>query len=385
MLNRRQALTSFLGFAAGSPLLRAQEQAAPIDRSSLDNVLGPVNIHEFEAIAKRKLHKIAYDFIAGGAEEEQTLRANREAYSRVFLYPRIMVDVTNIDTSVELLGVKLDSPILIAPTGGKNMVMPGADEVVAQAALATKTLMCTAAGAEKAVKQGLNWWTNNAGHRTQDACERYARGVERIGAKGIVITVDNPYQSNRDRNNRNEMDFSYMSRGIPKPGEPVVRGTISTAAMWRPHTPNLSWKHIEWYRSGSKIPILLKGVLSPEDARLAVEHGASAVIVSNHGGRQLDGAVATLDALPGVVDAVAGRIPVLMDGGIRRGADALKALTIGAKAVLVGRAPLWGLGAFGQAGVERVLWMLHTELKLAMAQAGVPSLAALDRKMIKIG
>ncbi len=379
MFSRRSALRSLLAFGAGSPLWGQRKAGAALR----DNVLVPVNIHEFEEIAKRKLHKIAYDFIAGGAEDEMTVRANREAFKRVFLVPRVMVDVSAIDHSLDLLGVRLESPILIAPTGGKNMVMPGADEVVAQAALKSKTLMCTAAGAEKAGKQGLNWWTNTTGHRTKDACARFARGVETVGAKAIVITADNPYQSNRDRNNRNEMDFAYMSRGIPKPGQKVERGTISTAAMWRPHNPAMTWKTIEWYQSGSKLPVIVKCIVSPDDARLAVENGAAAIIVSNHGGRQLDGAIATLDALPDVVDAVAGRVPVLMDGGIRRGSDVLKALALGAKAVLIGRAPLWGLGAFGQAGVERVLWMLNAELKLAMALAGMPNLAAIDRKLIK--
>lgn len=348
-----------------------------------DDVLGPINIHEFEEVAKRKLHKIAYDFIAGGAEDERTLRANLEAFGRIFMIPRVMIDVTNIDPSIELFGIKLDSPILIAPTGWKSLVIPGADEIVAQAALASKTLLCSAAGAEKAAKQGLNWWTNTAGHRTKDACARFAAGSERTGAKAIVLTSDNPYQSNRDRNNRNRLDFTYGRRGIPQPGEKREPGTIATPAMWRPHTTNLSWQHLEWYQSGAKLPVIVKGVLSPDDAKLAVEHGAAAVVVSNHGARQLDGAIATLDALPDVVEAVAGRIPVLMDGGIRRGQDVLKALALGAKAVLIGRAPLWGLGAFGQPGVERVLWMLNAELKLAMALAGTPNLAAINSKLVK--
>jgi isopentenyl diphosphate isomerase/L-lactate dehydrogenase-like FMN-dependent dehydrogenase len=382
MLSRRSALQSLVTLAAGSPLW-GQKPPAPRRRTAEADVLGPVNIHEFEEIARRRMHKLAYDFIAGGAEDEVTLRANREAYGRVFFVPRVMVDVSNIDYSLDLLGLRLESPILIAPTGGKNLVMPGADEVVAQAALATRTLMCAAAGPEKAAKQGLNWWTNTTGHRTKEACARYAQGAERLGAKGIVLTADNPYQSNRDRNVRNKFDFAYMSRGVPKPGEKVKPHTVETAAMWMPHTPSLTWKQIEWYQSGAKLPVLIKGVLAPEDGRLAAENGAAAVVVSNHGARQLDGAIGTLDALPDVVDAVGGRIPVLFDGGIRRGADVLKALALGAQAVLLGRAPLWGLGAFGQPGVERVLWMLNAELKLAMALAGVPQLSSINRSLVR--
>ena len=198
-----------------------------------------------------------------------------------------------------------------------------------------------------------------------------------------MVTVDNQYQSNRDRNNRNRFDYGYMGSGVPKPGEVVKPRNPAMPAMWQPHTPSMNWDYVEWLRGAGGLPVILKGILSPEDARIAVERGASAVVVSNHGGRQLDGVIATLDALPDVVDAVGGKVPVLMDGGIRRGSDILKALALGAKAIQVGRAPLWGLGAFGQQGVERVLWMLGAELKLDMALAGVPNLAAINRKMAR--
>jgi 4-hydroxymandelate oxidase len=376
-VKRREALQSLLALAAGSPLLSQQQ--------GKESVLDPVNIHEFEAVARKKMHPMAYDFIAGGTEEEQTIRANIAAFQRVFLVPRFMTDVSKIDTSIELFGVKMDSPIIIAPTGGKNLVMPNADEQVAQVAASTHTVMCAAAGTEKLAKEGkLTWWTNTTGQPSKNSAERYSRGVENTGAKAIVVTVDNPYQSNRDRNNRNRMDLGYMSTGIPKPGEPYKPRIPETAAMWLPHTPNLTWQYVDWLRSGSKLPIVLKGILSPEDAKMAVERGADGVVVSNHGGRQLDGAIATLDALPAVADAVAGRIPVLMDGGIRRGTDILKALGMGAKAVLTGRPPLWGLAAFGQPGVERVLWMLAAELKLSMALAGKTSLASIDRSLVRV-
>lgn len=372
MLNRRQAFVSFIGFTAASPLWAEED------------VNQPVNVHEFEAIAKRKLHKIAYDFIAGGAEDERTLPANRQAFGRVFLIPRVMVDVSTVDTSLDLLGTRLDSPILIAPTGGKSLVMPGADEIVATAAAKSATLICSATGAEKLAKAGqVHWWTNTFGHTTRAAAQRFAKGYEDIGAKAIVVTVDNPYWANRDRNTRNQMDLSTMRTGIAKDGKAAPALSPATPAMWRPLTPGMTWQYVEWLRSGSKLPVLLKCVISPEDAKLAVEHGASAIIVSNHGGRQLDGTIATLDALPDVVAAVNGKIPVLMDGGIRRGTDILKALALGATAVLVGRAPLWGLGAFGQAGVERVLWLLKAELKLAMALAGKPNIATIDRSLVR--
>jgi len=153
--------------------------------------------------------------------------------------------------------------------------------------------------------------------------------------------------------------------------------------MWIPHTPQMTWEIIEWYKSAAKIPVVVKCIMAPEDAELAVQRGADAIIVSNHGGRQLDGVMATLDALPDIVDAVGGKIPVLMDGGIRRGGDILKALSFGAKAVLIGRAPLWGLGAFGQPGVERVLQMLKAEFKLALALAGCKDVTEVNRRLVR--
>ncbi len=379
-MNRREAFRGLIGFAAGSPLF-GQTAVQP----GGDDLMGPVNVHEFEEVAKRKLNKLAYDFIAGGVEDELTLRANREGYNHFYLVPRVMTDVSKVDTSAEILGVKMSAPILIAPTGGKNLVFPNAESVVAKAALASGTLFCTGSGAEVAADgtDRPKWWTNTTGHANKEAASNYVRRVEDRGALGITVTVDNQYQSNRDRNNRNRFDYGYMATGVPKAGEVRKPRSPALPAMWQPHTPDLTWDYIDWVKAATKLPVILKGILSPEDARIAVDRGVSGIVVSNHGGRQLDGAIATIDALPDVVDAVAGKVPVLMDGGIRRGSDILKALALGAKAVLVGRAPLWGLGAFGQPGVERVLWMLGAELKLAMALAGMKDLASIDRKLVK--
>jgi isopentenyl diphosphate isomerase/L-lactate dehydrogenase-like FMN-dependent dehydrogenase len=373
-VNRRHAIRALAGLVAASPLW-------PQD----DGVMEPVNVHEFEEIAKRKLHKLAYDFIAGGVEDELTLRANREAFRRWYLVPRVMTDVSEVDPRTELLGLTLESPVIIAPTGGKNLVLPDADTVVAQAALATKTPICTATGTKKLMDEGepLNWWTNTTGQPTRSQAASYARRAEDGGAKGIVVTVDNQYQSNRDRNNRNRFDYGYMQTGVPEPGVKLEPRNPARAAMWQPHTPNMTWNYIDWLRGACNLPVIVKGILSPEDAELAVQRGAAAISVSNHGGRQLDGAIASLDALPDVVEAVGGRIPVLMDGGIRRGSDILKALALGAGAVMVGRVPLWGLAAFGQPGVERVLWMLSAELKLAMALAGKSDIRSIDRKLVR--
>ncbi|HUQ94447.1 MAG TPA: alpha-hydroxy acid oxidase [Bryobacteraceae bacterium] len=373
-MKRRDAFRSLIGLVSASPLFAG------------DDLLGPVNVHEFEEVAKRKLHKMAYDFIAGGVEDEMTLEANRAAYKHWYLIPRVMTDVSNVDTSIELFGVKSQAPILIAPTGGKNLVLPNAEAVVARACAKTNTLFCTGSGAERAVDDAVtkvNWWSNTTGQPTKQSAQSYARRIEDRGAKGITVTVDNQYQSNRDRNNRNRFDYGYMGTGVPTAEEKQKPRNPALAAMWQPHTPGLTWDYIEWVRGATKLPVILKGVLNPEDAELSVKHGASGIIVSNHGGRQLDGVIATIDALPDVVAAVGGKVPVLMDGGIRRGSDILKALAIGAKAVLVGRAPLWGLAAFGQPGVERVMWMLAAELKLAMALAGKRDLTSIDSKIVR--
>ncbi len=364
---------------AGSPL-------APLLRGQETTIDDLVNVHEFEAYCQKKLNKLAYDFIAGGVEDEQTLRANRAAFEKVFVIPRVMRDVTNIDTSTTVLGVPMPVPIVIAPTGGKNLVLPNADEIVAKAALASKTPMCSATGVSKMLEEGepLQWWSNTTGSPTKASATAYAKRIETTGGKGIVVTVDNAYQSNRDRNNRNKFDYGYMQGGVPKAGEVRAPRSPAKPAMWGPHTPNMTWEYIGWLREATKISIIVKGILAPEDADLAVKSGAHAVVVSNHGARQLDGAPASLAMLPEVVQAVGGRVPVLMDGGIRRGIDIVKAMAMGADAVMLGRAPLWGLGAFGQPGVERVLWMLGAEFKLAMALAGATSVAELRKLKVKV-
>jgi len=376
-MNRRDLVRNLVGLAAGSPLLSAEVP---------DELMGPINVHEFEEVAKRKMHRLAYDFIAGGVEDEYTLRANREAYEKYVLRPRVMTDVSNVSLDVDLLGIKLTSPIIIAPTGGKNLVIESADEKVAAAALASKTMICSGTGVQKILEKGepLLWWSNTIGAATKAQARGYARRIEDGGGKGIALTVDNQYQSNRDRNNRNRFDYGYMQTGIPKEGEPRPKPkSPALPAMWQPHTPQMTWEQISWLKEGAKIPVIVKGIIHPEDAALAVKHGADAIVVSNHGGRQLDGVMGTLEALPDCVDAVGGKVPVLMDGGLRRGTDILKAMALGAKAVLVGRAPLWGLGAFGQPGVERVLWMLNAELKLAMALAGMAKPGDITRTIVK--
>jgi isopentenyl diphosphate isomerase/L-lactate dehydrogenase-like FMN-dependent dehydrogenase len=392
MVSRRKALRQFLTFAVGSPfyprLMEAMRREGTIYPPTYDDeVMKPVSLHEIEEIAKNKIHKLAYDFIAGGVEDELTLRANREALNRIYLRPRVMVDVSEVDPSVELLGKKLDFPILLAPTGGKNLVIPDADRIAAQGAAATKALYVVASGGWMQKLEGNTpvWWQNTIGQSTKTAAQGYARRSEDSGCAAICVTVDNQYQSNRDRNNRNRFDYGYMQTGIPsegskreKPRSPAVAG------MLQPHTPNMTWQYIDWLKEACNLPIVVKGILTGEDARLAVERGVDAIIVSNHGGRQLDSVVPTIEALPEVVVAANGKVPVLMDGGIRRGTDILKAIALGARAILIGRPYVWGLAAFGQVGVQRVVELLRAELVLSMGLAGKPNLAAIDRSLVRL-
>jgi len=387
MLTRRQALRRFIPFLCASPLWPQQEGILYPPAYS-NEVMGPVNVHEFEAVAKRKIHKMAYDFIAGGVEDELTLRANREAIARIQLRPRTMVDVSKIDLSVELLGKKLDYPILLAPTGGKNLVIPDGDRIAAQAAFAVKALYAVGAGGWMSklaeASQAPLWWVNTTGHSTRAAAQGFAQRAEEAGASGLCITVDNQYLSLRDRNSRNRFDYYYQEAGVPKEVAKEKPRSPAVAAMLRPHTPNMTWDYVDWLHSASNLPVILKGILTAEDARLAVERGAQAVVVSNHGGRQLDGVVPSVEALPEVVAAVNGKIPVLMDGGIRRSSDILKALALGARAILIGRPYVWGLAAFGQVGVQRVVELLRAELVVSMGLAGKPHLASIDRSLVRL-
>ena len=384
MLNRREALRQFAWFVAGSPLW-AQRQETTYPPAYSDEVMGPVNLHEIEEVAKKKIHKLAYDFIAGGAEDELTLRGNREALAKVWLRPRSMVDVSKIDPSLELLGQKMGYPILLAPTGGKNLVIPDGDRIAAEGAHAAKALYCVAAGSwiEKLSEKNEApvWWQNTIGHSTKSAAQAFARRTEDAGASAIVLTVDNQYLSNRDRN---RFDYGYMQTGVPEDRAKVKPRSPAVAAMLEPHTPNMTWDYIDWLHGASNLPVILKGILHAEDARLAVERGAQAVVVSNHGGRQLDGVLPTILALPEVVDAVGGKIPVLMDGGIRRGSDILKALALGAKAILIGRPYVFGLAAFGKVGVQRVIELLRAELVVSMGLAGTPNLASIQRSLVRL-
>jgi isopentenyl diphosphate isomerase/L-lactate dehydrogenase-like FMN-dependent dehydrogenase len=336
-----------------------------------------VNVFDYERAAAERIAAGPLAYFAGGALDERTLADNRAAFERRRIVPRVMTDVAEVDTSVEILGRHWPTPIFVAPTALQRMAHPDGELATARAAAArgiTLTLSSSASTdmADVAAADGPRWYQV---YLLADEGARRAM-IERaisLGYEALVLTADLQRLGRRERDVRVQF---RIPEGIGLPNIARAAGVADDAAASVPFVARLTWEDLEWV-CGFGVPVIVKGVLHPDDARLAVEHGAAAVEVSNHGGRQLDGAIASLDALPAVLDAVDGRVPVLLDGGVRRGTDALIALALGATAVGIGRPVIWGLAVDGEAGVGRVLDMLTGELEQALALAGVPRLADL--------
>ncbi len=340
-----------------------------------------ININDYEVLAQTRLKKPVWDYYAGGSNDEITIRANREAFERIRLRPRFLVDVSTIDTHTTVLDTPVSMPILVAPTAYQCMAHPEGECDTVRGAGAADTLMIASTVATRSLEEiaaaatGPLWFQLYM-YDERDAAVMLVKRAQAAGYRALVVTVDTPHISKRERDVRNKFI-------VPQPPLVMANFTGKYATETGMHAA-VTWDIIPWLRSLTSMPILLKGILTAEDARIAVEHGVEGIIVSNHGGRQLDGAIATIEALPEIVEAVAGRCEVYMDGGIRRGSDVLKALALGARAVLVGRPILWGLAVDGQAGVERVLKLLHGELEMAMALSGKPTLASIDRSLVKM-
>jgi len=339
----------------------------------------PVNVDEFEPVARERLSQMTYDFYAGGAEDEITLRENREAFRRRFLRYRVLVDVSERDTSTTLLGQELPFPVILAPTAMHKLAHPDGEAATAQAAaslgvlmtlssVSTVTLEDVAGAAPRAPR-----WFQLYCYTERAVTEMLVKRAYAAGYTALVVTVDVPYLGRRERDFRNAFvlpDGIRLANFDPIPVSPGEGESVLSQFVATLQTPTLSWDDLAWLRSLSPMPILLKGIVRADDAQRAVDLGVEGIWVSNHGGRQLDGAVATADVLPEIVSAVGGRAEIVVDGGVRRGTDVLKALAMGADAVAVGRPQLWGLAADGQNGVRRVLEMLRDELTLAMALCG---------------
>jgi isopentenyl diphosphate isomerase/L-lactate dehydrogenase-like FMN-dependent dehydrogenase len=351
-----------------------------------------LNVLEFEPVCRARISKTSYDYIAHGTDDEFTLRRNREAFQWMTLRPRVATDVSQMDLSLDLLGQKIEMPILICPTGSHSLAHPEGELATARAAGAMKTIMAVSSASsyplEKiaAAATGPLWRQLSAETDLDSTLEEVQKAVA-LGCKAIVFTIDNKYNSNRERLFRNRTAQSDLLAAVSGDSTRAARRTADRPNPYRlgwRHTARVTWPYLEQLASRTKAPLVLKGILRPDDAQRAAQHGAAGIIVSNHGGRYLGADPATIEVLPEIVDAVGAKIPVLIDGGFRRGTDVLKALAIGARAVMVGRPPLWGLGAFGEAGTQRVLEILQTELALAMGLSGCPNLASIDRSVVRI-
>ena len=350
---------------------------------------GPINVADFERLAAEKLESGALGYFAGGAGDELTLRDNVEAWSRWRLRPRVLVDVGTVTTAVELLGGPLSMPLLVAPVAYQRLVDPEGEVGMARAAAEAGTAMCLSTLATTrpselaaAAPPGRRWFQLYC-FRDEGVTRALMEEAVGCGFEAIVVTVDAPRGGNRERDRRTGFRIP-ASVGVPSVAAAMgVERAVTIEETFALMNPALGWGDLEDLASECELPLLVKGLLTPEDAELAVEHGAAGVIVSNHGGRQLDRALASGDALPEVVDAVDGRATVLVDGGIRRGVDVAIALALGADAVLVGRPALWGLAAAGADGARQVLELLRDELELALALCGCASPAQLTRSHVQ--
>jgi isopentenyl diphosphate isomerase/L-lactate dehydrogenase-like FMN-dependent dehydrogenase len=341
----------------------------------------PINVADYERLAAESLEPGAHGYFAGGAGDERTLRENVEAFGRWRLRPRVLVDVGAVSTATTVMGTEASMPVLVAPVAVQRLAHPEGECGMARAAAAAGTIMClstiaTARPSEvaEAAPEGKRWFQLYC-FRDRAVTQALIDEAEAAGFGAIVLTVDAPHGGRRERD---------LRTGFQVPPEVTVPSVVAAVGSRKPMTirdvfdlvdPTLTWADLERLASSCGLPVLVKGILTAEDARLAVEHGADGVVVSNHGGRQLDGVASSIEALGEVVEAVDGRVEVLMDGGVRRGTDVLIALALGARAVLVGRPALWGLAVGGEDGARRVLEILREELGLALALCGCASVA----------
>jgi 4-hydroxymandelate oxidase len=359
--SRRDLLLSGLALSAA----RLSAQGA-----SLDKLL---SLFDFEAEAKTHISHGAWERIQGASADEITMRWNHEAYEHIRLKPRILVDVSKLDTRVKLFGQELPFPIVLAPTGAQKFVHPEGELAVVRGAAAANATLCISSSASMRVEDiakaatGPVWfqlYVQKDRAFTRDLVQR----AEGAGCRGLCVTVDSPTFGARNREDRAKGE-------LPERELPNLKGKDYL-------DPTLTWKDIDWLRGFARTPVMLKGILNPDDAEIAVKAGVAGIIVSNHGARNLDTVPATIDALPLVAEKVAGRIPILVDGGIRRGTDIIKALARGASAVQIGRPYLWGLGISGAEGVTRVVQILRKEFELAMALMGRPTIASIDKSAL---
>lgn len=371
----------------------------------------PVNVAEYERSAKNSLPRAAHDYYASGSNDMITLRENRDAYARLRIIPRALVDVSRITTQTTILGATISSPICIAPTAMQQMAHPDGEAATSRAAGRIGTLMCISSWSTKSLEEaaaacpgpeGLRWFQVYV-YKDREVVLNLIKRAEKAGYKALAVTVDTPILGRREADiknnfampshltlgnftNPNTTTDSKYSTGLSSgtsASEAKGGGSGLAAYVSSLIDRTLTWEDIKWLRSVSFLPIVVKGIMSADDALLAVQNGVSAIWVSNHGARQLDTAPATIEVLADIVRAVAGRVEIYVDGGITRGTDVFKALALGARAVFVGRPVLWGLARSGEEGVYHILTLLNDELQLAMALAGVADIGDIKPSFLR--
>src|SRR5580658_390283 len=391
----------FLKFLAASPLMAALPAEAWQSQQAASNYFVPLtspkdafSVMDFEDAARRALPQAHFGYMASGVDDDLTLKANREGFQHIELRTRRLIDVSKVDTRVDLLGTTFDYPIFICPTGAQRMFNPDAELATARAAKSRNTLqilstVTSVSYEEVAQARGGPVWYQLYAPAKWEQAEHIIKRVEAAGCPALALTVDLLGGRNTETYNRarraDKRECSECHNGAPGSDlsvRPMFKGLDMTG--FQMNSPSMTWDFVDRVKKTTRMKFLLKGLESHEDAKLAVEHGVDGIIVSNHGGRSMETLKATIESLPEVVEAVNGRIPVLVDGGFRRGSDVIKALALGARAVGIGRPYLWGLSAFGQPGVERVLDIMRGELQLAMRQCGKTSLAQIDKNTIAI-
>jgi isopentenyl diphosphate isomerase/L-lactate dehydrogenase-like FMN-dependent dehydrogenase len=355
----------------------------------MSTTLGPINLFEFETLAKERLPKDEYDYIAGGATDEISVVRNRQAYESWALRPRVLTDVSALDLSTTVLGTKVSLPVLIAPCGGHKRAHPDGEFATYRAAAACGTILAVSANATavfedlaKAAKGHL--WLQLYPFGDRELTKDWLRRAKEAGFEAVCITLDSQWPPKRERNIRNNYKGNRgVNYSIGVAGDSSAADADGTPLRRERHSdPAATWKDLEWIRAQSELPVVAKGIMTGEDAELCAQAGADALIVSNHGGRHLDNTLATIEVLTEAVGAAKGKVEILLDGGIRRGADVVKALALGAKAVFIGRPLFWGLAVGGEHGVVRVLDILREEIEITMAKCGRPTIASIDSTVV---
>jgi 4-hydroxymandelate oxidase len=362
--------------------------SGPSTADPLDNIC---SLTDFEPLARQKLSPMAYEYIAGGAGDEITVRENIAAFDRIRLLPRILVNVSNIDTRVNLFGHELSCPILLAPAAYHRLIHPEGELESARGAAEAGAVLVVSSFATTAVEEiaqaSSNLWFQLYVQRDREFTRALVERAQNAGCRALCVTVDTPVIGIRHHEKRTAFCLPPgldcpMLEGLGDKELRTMHRPLASAIYSPVFDPAFTWKDIEWLCSFARVPVMLKGVLNPEDASLAVKSGASGIIVSNHGGRNLDTVPATIDALPAVVAKISGRIPILLDGGIRRGTDVVKALALGARAVLIGRPYLYALAVAGAEGVRTAIAILRSELEMSMALLGRPCISQIDHSVI---